>query len=227
MTEPGPRWTPVSADRIQLYTLPTPNGKKISIALEELGLPYEAHPINIMKGDQFLPEFVAINPNSKIPAIVDPAGPDGQPLAIMESGAILIYLAQKTGRLMGGTPRQHNQVMQWVFFQVANVGPMFGQFGHFYKYAADKTDTTYGVERYGTEVRRQLALLDARLADRPWIVDDYSIADIAICPWIACLEFYGAREHLDVAGFTHVDDWLTRFRARPAVQRGWEIGLPG
>src|SRR5688500_12026521 len=179
---------------LQLYTLPTPNGQKASIALEELALSYEVHRIDISKGDQFQPEFVKINPNSKIPALVDPEGPDGKPLAIMESGAILIYLAEKTGKLLSRDPRQRSETLQWLFFQVGSVGPMFGQFGHFYKYAKDKCDHPYPAERYTNETRRLLGVLEARLKEKgEWLTQEFSIADIATCPWVnGIIDFYNA-----------------------------------
>ncbi len=217
------RWAPQHPDRIQLYTLPTPNGQKASIALEELGLPYEAHKINIMAGDQRDPEFMDVNPNAKIPAIIDPAGPDGQPLAIMESGAILIYLARKAGKLLGRTPREESEVLQWLFFQVGSVGPMFGQFGHFYMFAKGKTDT-YGEDRYAQEVTRLLGVLDKRLAGREWVAGDFSIADIALVPWIQALDFYKGKDRVGYGDFANVLAWVARFEARPGVVRGKDIG---
>lgn len=214
------RWAPQHPDRIQLYSLATPNGQKAGIALEELGLPYEAHKINILKGDQFDPEFVAINPNSKIPAIIDPDGPGGEPLAIMESGAILLYLAKKAGKLIPSDPRGESLVTQWVFFQVGSVGPMFGQFGHFFKFAKGKTDE-YGAQRYTKEVTRLLGVLDRQLSDgRDYLVGDFSIADIATVPWINALDFYEGKDAVGYADFGHVQAWVERFNARPAVQRG-------
>lgn len=214
------RWAPQHPDRIQLYSLPTPNGQKVSIALEELGLPYEAHLIDIMKGDQHDPEYASLlNPNGKIPALLDPSGPDGEPIAVMESGAILHYLARKTGKLMPTDPRGENEVLQWVFFQVGSIGPMFGQFGHFYKFAKGKTDT-YGEERYGKEATRLLGVLEQRLQGRDWIVGDFSIADIALAPWIPALDFYGGKDFVGYSDFPTVDAWVQRFFARPAAQRG-------
>ncbi len=221
-TLPKKRWAAEHPDRIQLYSLATPNGQKVGIALEELGLQYEAHKIDIMKGDQFDPEFVAINPNSKIPAIIDPHGPGGEPLAIMESGAILLYLAEKTGKLLSSDARKRQETIQWLFFQMASVGPMFGQFGHFYKFAKGKTDK-YGEERYGKEVNRLLGVLERQLEGREYLVDDLSIADIATAPWIRALDFYEGKEAVSYGDFPNVDAWVTRFFARPAVQRGAEI----
>ena len=213
------RWPAQHPDRLQLYSLATPNGKKVSIALEELGLPYEAHRIDIMAGDQFDPEFTAINPNAKIPALVDPHGPDGQPLALMESGAILLYLANKAGALLPQDPRAQHEAIQWLFFQVGGVGPMFGQFGHFYKFAKGKTDL-YSQERYGKEVTRLLGVLEQRLQTRDWLAGEYSVADIATAPWVAALEFYEGRGYVGYERFERVDAWLQRFLARPAVARG-------
>lgn len=216
------RWSPQFPDRLQLYSLATPNGKKVAIALEELELPYEAHRIDILKGDQFDPEFVAINPNSKIPAIVDPDGPDGQPIALMESGAILLYLAEKTGRLMPTSGAGRQTVIQWLFFQMASVGPMFGQFGHFYKYAKGKTDD-YGERRYGAEVKRLLGVLDKRLEGRAFVADDFSIADIATFPWVTGLDYYQGKAFVEYDAFKNVEPWVQRCLSRPAVQRGLEV----
>jgi GST-like protein len=216
------RWAPQHPDRIQLYSIATPNGKKVGVVLEELGLPYEPHRIDIMNGDQFDPEFVAINPNSKIPAIIDPYGDEGRPLAIMESGAILLHLADRAGRLAGSSTRARSEVMQWLFFQVGSVGPMFGQYGHFYRFAKGKTDD-YGEKRYGDEVKRLLGVIDRQLEGREWLVEDYSIADIATAPWVDGLEFYGVLEEVDFASFENVVAWLERFKARPGVQRGYEV----
>ncbi len=213
------RWPVQHPDRLQLYTLGTPNGLKASIALEEMALPYELHKVDIMAGDQHDPEFVKINPNSKIPTLVDPDGPGGAPLAIMESGAILIYLARKSGRLLSSDPRTENETLQWLFFQVGHVGPMFGQFGHFYKFARGKTDE-YGQDRYGKEARRLLGILDRRLADREYLVGDMSIADIATVPWMEALDFYEAKPFLEYDSYKNVNAWVQRFMARPAVQRG-------
>jgi len=216
------RWAPEHPDRIQLYSLATPNGQKAGVVLEELGLPYEAHKINIMANDQFDPEYLLINPNSKIPALLDPNGPGGEPLTIMESGAILHYLARKTGRLIPDTPAGESQALQWVFFQVGSVGPMFGQFGHFYRFAKGKTDA-YGEERYGKEVTRLLGVLERQLEGRDWLVDTFSIADIAIVPWIKALDFYEGKDFVGYADFPRVDAWVQRFLDRPAVQRGMKV----
>ncbi len=211
--------------KLQLFSLATPNGQKVSIALEELGIEYDAHKISIMEGDQFTPEFIKVNPNSKIPAITDPDGPDGEPINMMESGAILLYLAEKTGKLIPSDPRLRNETIQWLFFQMGGVGPMFGQFGHFYRYAKDQIDHPYPVERYGNEVRRLLAVLDKRLEGREYLIgDQFTIADIATFPWVNCLEeFYEAGEHLSLDEFKNVRDWQARCNARPAVERGRKV----
>ncbi|NVJ97813.1 MAG: glutathione S-transferase N-terminal domain-containing protein [Alphaproteobacteria bacterium] len=206
---------------IQLYSLNTPNGQKASIALEELGLAYDYHRVDIGAGDQFKPEFLAINPNNKIPAIVDPEGPDGKALNVFESGAILLHLAEKTGKLLSSDPRQRSEAIQWLFFQVGGVGPMFGQLGHFFKYAKDKCDHPYPVERYVGEAKRLLGVLDKQLEGKDYLVgDDYSIADIATFPWVNCIEeFYGAAEVVELDNFKNVQAWRERCNARPAVAR--------
>lgn len=221
------RWAPSHPDRLQLYSLATPNGQKIAIALEELGVPYEAHTINILNGDQFDPDYVAINPNGKIPTLIDPEGPNGEPIAIMESGAILWHLARKFGRLLPDDDSGRLEVLEWLFFQVGHVGPMFGQFGHFYKYAKGKTDT-YGERRYGAEVGRLLGVLDRRLDGRAHLVgDELTIADIAHVPWINALDYYGGKEFVGYGAYRHVHAWVERFMARPAVQRGIKVtGFP-
>lgn len=216
------RWTPAHPERIQLYSLATPNGQKAAICLEELELPYEAHRIDILKGDQFEPDFLTLNPNSKIPALLDPHGPDGEPIRIMESGAILHYLARKTGRLMPTDARGENEVLQWLFLQVGSIGPMFGQLGHFAKFAKGRTDT-YGEERYTKEVHRLLRVLDDRLADRDWLVGAYSIADIATVPWLDALSFYEVEEQVGWSEVENVRRWRDRFHARAAVQRGLAV----
>jgi GSH-dependent disulfide-bond oxidoreductase len=206
---------------LQLYSLATPNGQKVSVALEEMGLPYEAHRVNILKGEQFHPDFVKINPNSKIPALVDPDA-EGGPLCLMESGAILLYLAEKTGLFLPKDTRGRAEVLQWLFFQMAGVGPMFGQFGHFYVYAGEKCNHPYPLERYAKESQRLLGVLDKQLADKPFIAGaQYSIADMAIAPWVHCLShFYKADVILELQRYTHVQRWLGSFLARPAVQKG-------
>ena len=217
------RWPAENPDILQLYSMATPNGQKVSIMLEEIGLPYEPHLINIMKDDQFDEDFVKINPNSKIPAILDPNGPNDEPMLMMESGAILLYLAEKSGKLLATDPKERWETIQWLFFQMASVGPMFGQFGHFFKFAAGKTDD-YGKNRYTAETQRLLRVLDKRLSDRDFIMTSgYSVADIAIAPWVKGLEFYEGLEHLGFANFTHVVDWLNRVLDRPAVEKGRQV----
>ena len=202
---------------IDLYTWSTPNGRKISIMLEELGLPYTVHAINIGAGEQFGREFVTINPNSKIPAIVDSDGPDGQPISLMESGAILIYLAEKSGRLLPGAPRARLAALQWLMFQMGGVGPMFGQVHHFLR--AAKEPVPYAIERYSNETRRLYAVLDERLEAHDYLADEYSIADIATYPWTARYEWHKTR----LEDFPHVKRWFDAISARPAVQRGMRV----
>ncbi len=212
-------------NKIQLYSLATPNGQKISIALEEMGLPYTPHTINIVKGDQFKPEFIQINPNSKIPAIVDPEGPGGSPISIMESGAILMYLAQKSGKFWPTDPRLQSEVLQWLFFQVGGVGPMFGQFGHFFKYAGDKCDHPYPLERYATESRRILGVLNTRLEGRTYLVgEQYTIADMATVPWVNAVNiFYKASDKLELDTFKNVIAWVQRVLDRPKTAAGMNV----
>jgi GSH-dependent disulfide-bond oxidoreductase len=218
------RWPIQDRSKIQLFSLNTPNGVKVSVGLEELGLPYEAHLVHIGKNDQFTPEFISVSPNSKIPAIVDVNGPGGKPLALMESGAILIYLAEKAGRLIPTDAAQRFKCLQWLFFQVGHIGPMFGQFGHFYKYARDKCDHPYPLERYTNEAKRLLGVLDKQLADREYLVDEFTIADIATFPWVNALGMsYGAGDVLKVSDYPHVDAWLARCMARPSYERGKDV----
>ncbi|BBN19417.1 glutathione S-transferase [Marchantia polymorpha subsp. ruderalis] len=213
------------ASKIELYSLATPNGMKVSVALEEMGLEYNAHTIDIMKGDQFTPEFIAVNPNSKIPAITDPNGPDGKPINVFESGAILLYLGEKTGKFLPADPRLKYETIQWVFFQMGGVGPMFGQFGHFYKYAKDKCDHPYPLQRYSTEVKRILGVLEKRLEGTDFLVgNEYTIADMASFPWVHCLDFgYHAAEYLGVSNFPNVVAWKERCMARPATAKGLTV----
>ena len=215
----------MSSKNIQLYSLATPNGQKVSIALEEMGLPYEAHTVKIGKGEQFTPEFIRINPNSKIPAIVDPLGPDGESISIMESGAILLYLAEKSGKFLSTDPRLRLETMQWLFFQMAGVGPMFGQFGHFFKYAKDKCDHPYPLERYKTESRRLLGVLNTRLEGRDFLVGkEYSIADMATAPWVGALDWgYGAKNVLELEQFSNVMKWYERCFSRPKTIAGSKV----
>ncbi|MGZ5230388.1 MAG: glutathione binding-like protein [Burkholderiales bacterium] len=202
---------------IELYTWSTPNGRKVSIMLEELGEPYNVHPIDIGKGDQFTPEFIAINPNSKIPAIVDAVGPAGKPIAIMESGAILIYLAEKSGKLLPTSARARSTALQWLMFQMGGVGPMFGQVHHFLR--AAKEPVPYAIERYTTETRRLYDVLNERLKQHEYLADKYSIADIATYPWTARYEWHKTR----LEDFPHVKRWFDVISARAAVQRGMKI----
>lgn len=209
--------------RLQLYSLATPNGQKASIALEEMGLDYEAHTVNIMDGVQFEDWYVKINPNSKIPALVDPDYNGG--LAIMESGAILLHLAEKAQKFIPMDAILRSECLQWLFFQVGSIGPMFGQFGHFYKYAKDKCDHTYPVERYTKETKRLLKVLDKRLADNDYLVaNEVTIADFATAPWVMCLDrFYKASETLELESFNNINRWLKALNQRPAFQKGLEI----
>jgi GST-like protein len=219
------RWPAEHPDRIQLYSLPTPNGVKVSITLEELGLPYEPHTINIGQNETWGPEFLSLNPNGKIPAIIDPNGPGGKPLGLFESGAILIYLAEKTGKLLPVDPAARYETIQWVMFQMGAIGPMFGQLGFFHKFAGKDYEDKRPRDRYAAESKRLLGVLETRLAGRDWIMgDDYTIADIASLGWVRNLVgFYDAGELVDYAGLTNVPAWLERGLARPAVQRGLEI----
>ncbi|HEX3664494.1 MAG TPA: glutathione S-transferase N-terminal domain-containing protein [Rhizomicrobium sp.] len=223
------RWPAAHPDRLQLYSLPTPNGVKISIALEELELPYEAHRIDIGTGENLTPEFLSLNPNGKIPAIIDPDGPGGVALGLFESGAILVYLAEKSGRLLPADPGRRYQTLQWLFFQMGHVGPMFGQLGYFHKFAGREISDKRPLERYRDESRRILSVFETRLAGRQWIMDDeYTIADIATLGWVRNLiGFYGARDLVAFDELTNVPAWLERGLARPAVQRGLDIPARG
>ena len=202
---------------IDLYTWTTPNGRKVSIMLEEVALPYRVYPVNIGKGEQFAPEYVKINPNGKILSIVDPEGPDGKPIAMMESGAILIYLARKTGELFPQADRAKYEVLQWLMFQMGGVGPIFGQVHHFLR--AAKEQVPYAIERYTRETRRLYGVLNDRLKDREFLADGYSVADIATYPWVARYEWHKT----DLNDFPHVKRWFDTISARPAVQRGMKV----
>ena len=219
------RWPASHPDRIQLYSLPTPNGVKVSIALEELDLPYEPHMIDIGKNETWGPEFLSLNPNGKIPAIIDPDGPGGKPIGLWESGAILLYLAEKTGKLLPQDPAARYETIQWVFFQMAAVGPMFGQLGFFHKFAGREYEDKRPRDRYANESKRLLGVLETRLEGRDWIMGgEYSIADISLLGWIRNLVgFYGAGELVEYDRLKNVPAWLARGLARPAVQRGLEI----
>ncbi len=219
------RWPAQFPDRIQLYSLNTPNGVKVSIMLEETGLPYEPHLVDIVKGDQHTPEFLSLNPNGKIPAILDPDGPGGKPLGLFESGAILLYLADKTGQLLPADPARRWEAVQWLMFQRGGVGPMFGQVGYFHKFAGREIADKRPLDRYVKEARRLLEVLDRRLEGRAWMMgDDYSIVDISLLGWVNNLiTFYAARELVDFDTLDQVPGWLARGLARPAVQRGLKI----
>jgi len=219
------QFPPQHPDRLQLYSLPTPNGVKVSILLEELGLPYDAHLVDIGKDETWTPEFLSLNPNGKIPAIIDPDGPGGKPLPLFESGAILVYLAEKTGRFLPADPAARYETLQWVFFQMAAIGPMFGQLGFFHRFAGREYEDKRPRDRYVAESKRLLGVLEGRLEGRDWIMGaDYTIADIAILGWVRNLiGFYEAGDLVGFSDFPRVGAWLKRGLARPAVQRGLEI----
>jgi GST-like protein len=218
-------WPPQHPDRLQLYSLATPNGTKVSIALEEMGIPYEAHTISFARNDQFHPAFLALNPNNKIPAILDPNGPSGQPLALFESGAILIYLAEKTGQFLPQDPARRYATLQWLMWQMGGVGPMFGQLGFFHKFAGKDFEDKRPRDRYLAETRRLLGVLNGHLSQNTWMVGDaYTIADMAIFPWVRNLVgFYEAGNLVGWDEFAHVQRALEAFVARPAVQHGLAV----
>ena len=222
------KWPASHPDRLQLYSLPTPNGVKVSIMLEETGLPYEPHLVRFDKDDQLSPEFLSLNPNNKIPAILDPNGPEGAPMALFESGACLIYLAEKTGQFIPQNAAGRYEAIQWLMFQMGGIGPMFGQLGFFHKFAGKDYEDKRPRDRYVAESKRLLSVLDQRLADRAWIAGDaYSIADIATFPWINNLiGFYEAGGLVGIENFPHVTRALQAFKARPAVVRGLAIPAP-
>ena len=219
------KWPARHPERLQLYSLPTPNGVKVSIMLEEIGLPYEPHLVSFDTQDQLSPAFLSLNPNGKIPAILDPDGPDGRPLPLFESGAILYYLAEKSGQLLPRDASGRYETLQWLMFQMGGIGPMFGQLGFFHKFAGKDYEDKRPRDRYVAESRRLLGVLDGRLADRSWLLgDSYTIADIATLPWIRNLiGFYGAREIVGFDDFRNVARVLDTFVARPAVVRGLTI----
>jgi GST-like protein len=219
------KWPAQHPGRIQLYSLPTPNGVKVAIMLEETGLPYEPHRVAFDTNDQMSPEFLSLNPNNKIPAIIDPDGPGGKPLALFESGAILFYLAEKSGRFLPPDPAARYQVLQWLMFQMGGIGPMFGQVGFFHKFAGKDYEDKRPRERYVGESKRLLAVLDKQLATNQWIAgDEYSIADIATFPWVNNLiGFYGAGELVGFGDFKNVQRALDAFKQRPAVVEGLQI----
>jgi len=214
------KWPPRDPSVIQLYSYPTPNGVKASIMLEETGLCYEPHKVTLADADVKSPAFLSLNPNNKIPAIIDPDGPDGTPVALFESGAILLYLAEKTGRFLGNSASDKAQITQWLMFQMGGVGPMFGQLGFFYKFAGSQIEDPRPRQRYIDEAKRLLAVVETQLDGRDWIAGDYSIADIALAPWLGALEFYGAQEAVGWADHANTVAYVDRFLARPAVQRG-------
>lgn len=219
------RWPARHPDRLQLYSFPTPNGVKVSIMLEETGLPYEAHAVDITRNETWGPDFLSLNPNGKIPAIIDPDGPGGAPLGLFESGAILLYLGDKTGQFLPKDPARRYETIQWVFFQMAHVGPMFGQLGYFYKFAGRDIPDKRPLERYRDESKRILGVIETRLDGRQWIMgDEYTIADISMLGWVRNLiGFYGAGDLVEYDKLKRVPAWLERGLARPAVQRGLEI----
>lgn len=219
------RWPAAHPDRLQLYSLPTPNGVKVSIMLEEIGLPYEAHRVDIGANESWTPEFLSLNPNGKIPAVIDPDGPGGQPMGLFESGAILLYLADKIGKLIPADPARRWETIQWVFFQMAFIGPMFGQVGFFYKFAGREIEDKRPLNRYRDESKRLLGVLETRLDGRDWIMGEaFTIADVSMLGWVRNLiGFYGARELVEFDSLIHVPAWLERGLSRPAVQRGLEI----
>ena len=219
------KWPAQHPDRLQLYSLPTPNGVKVSILLEELGLPYEVHLVNFGTNDQFTPEFLSLNPNNKIPAILDPHGPGGQPLPLFETGAILVYLAEKTGQFIPTDAAARYQTLQWLMWQMGGVGPMFGQLGFFHKFAGKEYEDKRPRDRYVAESKRLLGVLDKHLEGRDWIMGaDYTIADIAVFPWVRNLVgFYEAGDLVGFADFKNVARVLAAFVARPAVVRGLNI----
>jgi len=216
------RWPATRPGIIQLYSFPTPNGVKVSIALEELGLEYEPHRVTLSDSDVKSPEFLSLNPNNKIPALIDPNGPEGAPVALFESGAILIYLAEKTGQLMPNGAAKYD-VIKWLMFQMGGIGPLFGQLGYFVKFAGSEIEDPRPRERYINEAKRLLSVLEGALEGKEWIAGDYSIADIAIAPWVRGLDYYEARDLVGWNDFRRVQDYLDRFLARPAVQRGLNI----
>ncbi len=219
------KWPPRHPERLQLYSLPTPNGVKVSIMLEEIGLPYEAHRVEFARNEQMSPEFLSLNPNNKIPAIIDPDGPGQEPLGLFESGAILIYLAEKTGQLLPMNPAKRYETLQWLMFQMGGVGPMFGQVGFFHKFAGREWEDKRPRDRYVSESRRLLGVLDQQLATRPWLAGEvYTIADIAVFPWVRnFVAYYEAGPLVEFERFTNVQRALEQFLARPAVARGLTV----
>ncbi len=214
------KWPAQDPSVLQLYSFPTPNGVKVSIALEEMSIPYEAHKVTLSDADVKSPEFLSLNPNNKIPAIVDPNGPDGTTVGLFESGAILIYLAEKSGKFIGATATEKAQTLQWLMFQMGGLGPMLGQLGFFYKFAGSEWEDKRPQDRYINEAKRLLGVLERELAGKDWITGNYSIADMAIAPWLRALDFYGAKDVLGWDDHKNLLAYLDRFTARPAVQTG-------
>ena len=217
------KWPAQDPSVLQLYSYPTPNGVKISIALEEMGIPYEAHLVTLSDADVKSPEFLSLNPNNKIPAIVDPNGPDGTAVGLFESGAILIYLAEKSGKLLGNNTTEKAKIIQWLMFQMGGLGPMFGRMGFFYKFAGSAWEDKRPLERYISESKRLMAVLEKELNGKEWIAGDYSIADIAIAPWLNATVFYGTQDILGWDDHPNIKAYLARFMERPAVQKGKDI----
>lgn len=217
------KWPANDPSVLQLYSFPTPNGVKVSIALEEMGIPYEAHTVTLADADVKSPEFLSLNPNNKIPAIIDPNGPDGEAIGLFESGAILIYLAEKSGKLIGNSASEKAKIIQWIMFQMGGVGPMFGQMGFFVKFAGSEIEDPRPRERYVTEAKRLLAVLEKELEGKEWISGDFSIADIAIAPWLNAVHFYGATDLVGWDEVPNVRAYVDRFLARPAVEKAKNI----
>lgn len=219
------RWPAKDPSVIQLYSFPTPNGVKASIALEEMGLAYEPHLVTLSDADVKSDAFLSLNPNNKIPAIIDPNGPDG-PIGLFESGAILLYLAEKSGKFLGSSASDKAKITQWLMFQMGGLGPMLGQMGFFYKFAGAEIEDPRPRERYRDEAIRLLAVLDKELEGKDWIVGDYSIADMAIAPWLNALEFYGTKDVVGYHDLKNVPAYVERFFARPAVEKARRIPDP-
>ena len=218
------RWPANNSDILQLYSYPTPNGVKVSIALEEMGIEYEPHLVQLSDEDVKSPEFLSLNPNNKIPAIIDPNGPDGKPISLFESGAILLYLAEKSGKLIGNNATEKAKITQWLMFQMGGIGPMTGQLGFFHAYGGKDIEDPRPRERYYIEVKRLLNVVDQQLASQDWIAGEFSIADIAIAPWLQTIsKFYKAEKEVELASFKNVLAYIERFAARPAVIKGWNI----
>ena len=218
------KWPAQQPDSIQLYSLPTPNGQKVGVMLEESALPYEPHLVSFDTNDQTSREFLSLNPNNKIPAILDPNGPNGKPLALFESGAILLYLAEKSGKFLPADAAGRYETIQWLMFQMGGIGPMFGQLGFFTKFAGKDYEDKRPRDRYVAEAQRLLTVLNGRLEGRDWIMGEYSIADMAVFPWVSCLlNFYGAGDLVGIGDYPNVTRVLEAFLARPAVAKGMQV----